>query len=379
MTDTAPSPLAYFFYGTLCHAPLLRVVLGRDAAMRPAVLADHAVYWAADQNFPLIREEKGARAQGVVVEVTETGAARLDFYEGGFDCALRQVEVPAEGRHLPARVFLPADRWAPGAPWSLDDWAARWGDIVVAAADEVMALRGHRPAAEVLARYPAMLVRAASRLRAASGGPTAQRRRAEPGDVERTGWAQPYAAFFSVEEWRLRHRRFDGTTSPEMDRAIFVTGDAATVLPYDPRRDRVLLIEQFRPGPLARGDAQPWLLEPVAGRIDPGESPADAARREALEEAGVTLSELIALPSYYPSPAAKSEYLYTFLGLADLPDSLQGRIGGVACEHEDIRVHLVSFDRLMALVDSGEAENGPLLISALFLQRERDRLRTTRA
>ena len=200
------------------------------------------------------------------------------------------------------------------------------------------------------------------------------RRATAPGDVEVTRHTEPYAQFFSVEEFDLRHRRFDGTMSEPMRRAVFVSGDAATVLPYDPVRDRVMLIEQFRAGPFGRGDPQPWMLEPIAGRIDPGETPEAAARREAVEEAGLTLGALVKVGQYYPSPGMLAEYLYSFVGLADLPDGSAG-LGGLAEEHEDIRAHLVSFDRLMALVDSGEVQIAPLLVTIYWLAANRARLR----
>ncbi len=165
--------------------------------------------------------------------------------------------------------------------------------------------------------------------------------------------------------------------SPVVNRAAFVSGDAVTVLPYDPLRDRVLLVEQFRTGPFARGDHTPWQLEAIAGRIDPGETPEDCARREAVEEAGLTLGALLPVAGYYPSPGAKSEFIYSYVALCDLPDGSAG-VFGVAEEAEDIRGHLISFDRLMELVASGEASNAPVLLSALWLQRERGRLRSER-
>jgi len=134
------------------------------------------------------------------------------------------------------------------------------------------------------------------------------------------------------------------------------------------------LIEQFRTGPLARGDQNPWQLEAIAGRVDAGETPAEAAVREAGEEAGIVLEHLLEAPNFYPSPGAKSEYIYCFIGLADLPDGA-ARPGGMEEEGEDIRPHLVSFDVLMALVDSGEADNGPLIVLALWLARQRAALR----
>ncbi len=366
---------AFFFYGTLCHPPLLATVLGRSVGTRPARLPDHAVFWAAGHSFPVIEARPGAAAPGLLVEgLTGDEAARLDFYEGGFDYATRQVTVQTDAGPVDARVYVcPPGRWPLGAPWDLRDWAARWGGVVVAAAADYMAAMGQHSAAAVSARYPMLLARAASRLRAAAGGPTTLRHRAGPGDVTLHDRQTPYAKFFAVEEYDLSHRRFDGATE-KVGRAVLVAPDAATVLPYDPARDRVLVIEQFRPGSYARGDAQPWLLEPVAGRVDPGETPEDAARREAGEEAGVTLGALHPIPGHYPSPGTLSEFLYAYIGIADLPDTAAGP-GGKADEGEDIRAHVIAFDRLMDLVATGEACNGPLLLSALWLAQLRERLR----
>jgi nudix-type nucleoside diphosphatase (YffH/AdpP family) len=245
--------------------------------------------------------------------------------------------------------------------------------LAVAVAGDVMALFGAVDPGEIRRRYGLMEVRGASRLRALDGKAEV-RRSAEAGDVRVARRRQPYAHFFAVEEYDLWFRRFDGGESGEINRAAFISGDAVTVLPYDPWRDRVLLIEQFRAGPFARGDDQPWQLEAIAGRIDPGETPEETARREAREEAGIELGELLAVANYYPSPGAKSEFLYSFCALTDLPDGVAGTFG-LAEEAEDIRGHLVSFERLMALVETGEAGNAPLILTALWLQRERPRLR----
>ena len=369
--------IPHFFYGTLCHRPLLRVVVGRDpGGVGPAALTGHVVHWARDRNYPVIHASPDGRAEGLLVEdITADEAARLDFYEGGFGYACRDLTVDAGGRQVGARVYLPLDPLPPGAPWNLDDWAGLWGPVAAEAAAEMIALKGSRDPRRVFARYPQILVRAAARIRAAHGGPISQRRQAVPGDVEIVDWRQPYASFFAVEETDLRFRRFDGGFSDPVTRAVFISGDAATVLPYDPVRDRVLLIEQFRAGPHARGDVQPWLLEAIAGRVDADETPQEAARREAQEEAGVKIGELVPVGSYYPSPGGKSEYIYSYIGIADLPDSLAGGVNGMADEHEDIRTHLIPFDRLMELVESGEGANAPLIISALGLARLRDRLR----
>jgi 8-oxo-dGTP pyrophosphatase MutT (NUDIX family) len=123
-----------------------------------------------------------------------------------------------------------------------------------------------------------------------------------------------------------------------------------------------------------RGDAQPWQLEAIAGRIDPGETPEDAARREAVEEAGLVLDALLPVAQYYPSPGICAEFLYSYVAVTDLPDGAAG-VFGVEGEAEDIRGHLISFDALMALVASGEAGNAPLILTAYWLAQNRDRLR----
>lgn len=366
-----------FLHGMLCHAPLLRVVAGTAVTGQPAWLPDHRVVCAADGPLASIRPEPGAVAEGLLTRgLGDEAVRRLDFHAAVLGCRPETRLVETAGGQTEARVHLPERVPPGGAPWCLEDWAGRWGAIVVAAAGEVMALHGVRNPDGIRRRYPQVLVRAASRLRAeAEPAPVTRRRLARAEDVSVSGWRQPYAGYFALEEAELRFRRFDGNMSGEVNRAVFVSGDAATVLPYDPVRDRVLLVEQFRAGPWGRGDPQPWQLEAIAGRIDPGETPEEAARREAEEEAGLRMGALVEVARYYPSPGAKTEFIYCFIGLADLPDNLAGGVGGVADEHEDIRAHLVSFDELMRLVGTGEVENGQLLVSALILAARRPAFR----
>lgn len=369
---------SFFFYGTLCHAPLLATVLGRPVTGRAAVLPDHAIHWAKGGAFPLIQQHLGAEASGLLLEnLTEAEVARLDHYEGGFGYLTRDLAVQAGSTTVTARVYFPKPGlWQPAAPWSLADWVASYAPAALATATEFMALMGKVPAAELASRYGVMLTRGAAQVRAQTSSPATLRRTARPDDVVIEARRFPYAKFFAVEEWQVGWRQFDGTMGSPAERAVFVMADAVTVLPYDPLRDRVLLIEQFRAGPLARGDVAAWQLEAVAGRIDPGETPEQAARREALEEAGLTLDALIPVATYYPSPGAITEYLYSYVALVDLPDGSAG-VFGLPEEAEDIRGHLIPFDRMMDLVASGEIANAPLILTALWLQRERARLRST--
>ncbi|OYW59532.1 MAG: hypothetical protein B7Z10_02940 [Rhodobacterales bacterium 32-66-7] len=246
----------------------------------------------------------------------------------------------------------------------------------VALAEAVLACRGKLPAAVVRRRLASLRTEAASRVRAAQAAGSDLRAGGGlgPGAVDSDPATIAHAGFFALEVQRLRHRRFDGRMSETLRREVFVACDAVTVLPYDPVRDRVLVIEQFRVGPLRRGDPVPWQLEPIAGRIDPGETPADCARREALEEAGLALGALEKVAEYYPSPGAMSEYLYSYVAISDLPDGCAG-VFGKPEEAEDIKGHLLELDALMAAVAGGEVTNGPLILTALWLARERSRLR----
>lgn len=369
---------ACFLWGALCHAPLLRAVLGRDVVAQTAVLPGWRVVQATGRDVPLLLPDAGGAARGLLAhDLTGEDCARLDFHAAGFGPATRVLPVrDAAGAEVLARVqVVQGDAAAPETDWDLQDWQAVWGAVATATARDMMALYGRKPAAAVGRRRGVMLVRGAARARAEAAAPPATlRREAVAGDVAVADRREPYADFFAVEEYDLSFRRFDGRMSARIGRTAFVSGDAVVVLPYDPARDRVLVVEQFRVGAYARGDANPWSLEGIAGRVDPGEAPEDSARREAVEEAGVMLGDMLPVHHHYPSPGAKTEFLYTYVALCDLPDT-DARLGGLPGEGEDIRSHVIPFDRLMDLVATGEVNNGPLIVIALWLQRERARLR----
>lgn len=377
--------LPLFVFGTLRHDALRAAVAGADLPGQPAVLPDHAVARALDpqgapQPFPVLDPRPGARAPGLLLHPDPDQRARLHAYERLFRYLTRPVTVLQDGQPVAALIYVPeAESWRPGPDWDIDAWARDWAVLRTAAAAEVMALwPGHDPAL-MAQRYPQIEVAVDSALRAAATpAPASLRRSPAPGDVTTQATRRPYARFFGVQEDDLRFRRFDGGFSPVVTRAGFVVGDAVTVLPYDPGRDRVMLVEQFRYGAWLRGDPNPWSLEPIAGRIDPGEAPETAAHREAAEETGLALGRLMRVGGFYPSPGAVTEYLIAFVALADLDDSAAG-VGGLASEAEDIRAHAIGFDRLMALIDDGEVENAPLLISALWLAARRDRIRAAGA
>jgi nudix-type nucleoside diphosphatase (YffH/AdpP family) len=370
-----------FIYGTLRHRGLLSVVLGREPdELEPATLSGYRVFKVEGADYPAIRAEDGAEARGAILSgLTDLDLARLDFYE--FDPRFDYLRVSIEARTsrgaIAAGLYMPSDPEHDGGPWSLEHWSERHGDYTALAAKELMSDFATGREGRAQFNYTQMLVRSSSATRArALPKPTNIRSNMTRDAIDLRSAVQPYRNFFALTEQRLRFPKFDGTMSPEIEREGFLGGDAVTILPYDPVRDRVLVIEQFRFAPYMRGDHYPWVLEPVAGRIDPGETPEQTGRRELREEAGLEVRELLHVASYYPSPSAYSEYIYSYVGLCDLPDDAAG-IGGLETEQEDIRSHVLSFDRAYELIMDGEADAAPLILSLMWLARERERLRNS--
>ncbi|MDO9640344.1 MAG: NUDIX domain-containing protein [Pseudotabrizicola sp.] len=364
-----------FLCGPLCHHPLLDVILGGSFALSPAYVSDRVASMIDSPGHIALARQRGGKVEGAVLEApTPQAMARLAFYAKVIGLRPRPVSVTAASGTAQGVTYALKSGPAEAGPWDAALWLADHAALAVETAGLVMAQLGQTPPARLHARLGPVMVRAGSRLRAQSQ-PAPEALRRAPGAIDLRAARQPYAHFFAVEEYDLSFPRFDGTMSPQINRAVFVSGDAVTVLPYDPARDRVLLVEQLRAGPMGRGDPNPWQLEAIAGRIDPGEAPEEAARREAVEEAGLTLGPLLPVANYYPSPGAKSEFLYSYVAITQLPDGAAG-VFGVEDEAEDIRGHLISFDQAMALVSTGEIQNAPLLVTLLWLQRERGRLRS---
>lgn len=338
--------------------------------MVPARLPDHAVHWVEDQPFPMILSVPDQVAHGLLVRgLSAEDIARIEFYEGGFDYALCTRQIICEDvSSEQAEIFFPeATLWKPGAPWSLTDWVSEWGELSEYAAQEVMAFYGRRSPSEVARSFPAIRMRAAARIAAKARG-TPQHR-----DVIVQSYTHAYQDYFAVDEMQVRHRRNDGDLTPLLNRSALMQGQAAVVLPYDPRRDCVLLVEQFRAPVYMIGDPAPWMWEPVAGMVDPGETPEQAAYREAREEAHIELRALECAGQAYSSSGSSTEFLHLYVGLADLTETTQN--GGLDSEGEDIRSAILSFDELMAQVDAHQVKDLPLLSIAHWLARHRNRLR----
>ena len=181
-----------------------------------------------------------------------------------------------------------------------------------------------------------------------------------------------YAGFFHILRYRLRHRLFKGGWSRVLTRELFERGHAAAVLPYDAETDQVVLTEQFRIGAL-QASGGPWLLEIVAGMMETGETPEAVVRREAVEEIGCEVGDLISICDYYVSPGGASERIHLFCGRVDAAQA--GGVHGLADEGEDIRVTVMPADDAIAHMQTGRIISAAPIIALQWLMMHRASVR----
>ena len=178
--------------------------------------------------------------------------------------------------------------------------------------------------------------------------------------------------FFKLDLLRLRHELFRGGLSEVVRRELFLQHHAVSVLPYDPVRDQVVLIEQFRTGAIEAPDG-PWMIEAVAGMLDPGERPEEACAREVREECGLELRRLEFAGLYMASPGATTERVHAYVGEVTAPE--HGGIHGLAHEHEDIRVEVATYEEAVGMLRAGRIIAANTVIPLQHLMLNRDRLR----
>lgn len=184
----------------------------------------------------------------------------------------------------------------------------------------------------------------------------------------------PFQGHYRVDRYTLRHDLYRGGKGKEISREVFERGHGVCVLPYDPASDRLVLIEQFRVAPFAC-DERAWMIEVIAGLIDPGETPEAVARREAKEEAGLDLTgPLERMCRFYVSPGGTTETLVLYCAPGPLDDG-HGGVHGLDEEGEDIRVLAMTFDEAMAMMADGRIIAGPAIVSLQWLALNRARLR----
>lgn len=182
----------------------------------------------------------------------------------------------------------------------------------------------------------------------------------------------PFKGYFQINRYTLRHEQFGGGMGPEITREIFERGHAASVVPYDPIRDQIVMIEQFRPGAYAAGSSNPWMIEVVAGIIEAGETAEDVCRREVVEEAGIEIRSLHHLATHYMTPGGSTESMAMHVGSCDSEGV--GGIHGLADEGEDIRVFVLPRKEALDLVHRNEIQNAMTALNLLLFEQMRPSL-----
>lgn len=181
-----------------------------------------------------------------------------------------------------------------------------------------------------------------------------------------------YHGFFSLEQYTLKHTLFNGGWSQPIVRELFRRGSCVAVLLYDPERDEVVLIEQFRVGAVLQPQ-RAWLLEIVAGAVEEGETAEQVAYRESEEEAGCEIIELQEIMQFYTTPGGSSERITLFCGRVD--SSKTGGVHGLQEEDEDIKVTAVTADAVFGMLENGEIESAIPIIALQWLYIHRPQLR----
>ena len=169
-----------------------------------------------------------------------------------------------------------------------------------------------------------------------------------------------YSGFFSLNKYEFIHEKHNGEWTSAVEREVFSGAHVSTLLPYDPIKKEIILIQQFRAGVLSRYDEN-YLLEIVAGIIDEGENSEETAIRECFEETGCEVKKIYPIQSYFPAPGSSESYYHLYLGEIQAFDG--ERIKGLEKENEDILVKSFKIDEVRQMLKEKKITNGLTLVA----------------
>ncbi|WNO10858.1 NUDIX domain-containing protein [Teredinibacter sp. KSP-S5-2] len=172
-----------------------------------------------------------------------------------------------------------------------------------------------------------------------------------------------YNGFFKLISHTIQHSLFQGGLSQAYTREVLERGHAVAVLLHDPQLDQIVLIEQFRIG--AIHSENPWLIELVAGIVEPGELPEDVAIREAEEECGAQIENLELITSYFNSAGGSTETTTIYYAHVDA-STIEG-VHGLDSENEDIRVVKMGTQDFLNKVTNNEFNTASLVTAGYWL------------
>lgn len=177
-----------------------------------------------------------------------------------------------------------------------------------------------------------------------------------------------FKKFFRIIEARLRFEKYDGTMSEEVTRLVFERGDSVAALVHDHDADTLSFTEQFRYPTVANGPG--WLLEIPAGSVEEGEEPAQTMKRELEEEIGCRVETITPIHSFYVSPGGTSERIHLYYALIT-PEHYVSQGGGLATEHENIRVVTMTVKEAFEQMWAGQIHDAKTLIALQWLHLRR--------
>lgn len=192
-------------------------------------------------------------------------------------------------------------------------------------------------------------------------------------DVEILQEKQVSHGYLPIKEYKLRYRLFEGGWTHVLTRELMLRPNVAAVLLYDPKEDKVVLIEQFRMGALEENES-PWVLDIVAGLIDEGEGSEDAAKREVREEASYTVHRLLPICRYLVSVGISNEKTSIFCGIIKIEEN-SNRFHGIKEEGEDIQLHILSVRDALVLLKEGKILAASAVIALQWLALNHSSLR----
>lgn len=188
------------------------------------------------------------------------------------------------------------------------------------------------------------------------------------------GTKRVFDGFFKIDEAELTFERFDGRMSGRVRRLCFERGDSVAAVVYNRDSRVAIFVSQFKYPTYAKGPG--WIMETVAGMLEPGETPEEALRREVLEEIGYRAEKLEPIAEFYVSPGGSSERILLYY----VEVSTDGKVaegGGVASEEEDIRTVTLSPEELQHLMDTRSVHDAKTIVGIQWLlQRLADKRRS---
>jgi len=172
--------------------------------------------------------------------------------------------------------------------------------------------------------------------------------------------------FFKVEEARLRYELFNGEMSRTVRRFSLERGNSVAILIFNLDTQKIVVTNQFRYPTYRNGHG--WITEIFAGMIDEGESPEQTARRELLEEAGLTVNKFEPICTFYPSPGGSSELIFLYYAEVSGTYAIYNKTGGLAGHGEDIVSSEISLNEALEKVRNGEIIDAKSIMGFYWLE-----------